>query len=488
MNAEQHRRARDLFERAIDLESSTLPAWLQENEPDETVRSEVQSLLDHHARAGAFLTKPLVEAVPHLLDEEPGLAPGTVLGNYTIVREVGRGGMGHVYLAKDERLGRLVALKALAPHLTRDPAHRERLKREARAAALLTHPGICTVHALEELDGELYIISEYVDGHTLRDEITASRPAEESIISTARELAAALASAHAKGITHRDLKPENVMRLREGRLKILDFGLARVGTALAAAGTITSAMPGAVAGTPAYMAPEQIEGRPIGPPTDVFAFGVVMYEWITGAHPFQAASSLAMLARIVESRPESLAAKSGVPRFVAEAIARCLSKSPSDRFSSGAELFEALDRPASSVQYATGASTWWRVHQVTAMVLYVVATARAWQIKEWLHSPPSLWAFVLMGIAASVGGIVRGHLLFTDAMNRPHLPAELRRTRRALVFADVLMSATLSIDALLLASVQPLAAVLTICVAIGIALASVLMEPATTSAVFGDLV
>jgi len=121
------------------------------------------------------------------------------------------------------------------------------------------------------------------------------------------------------------------------------------------------------------------------------------------------------------------------------------------------------------------------------MVLYVVATARAWQIKEWLHSSTALWAFVLMGIAASLGGIVRGHLIFTDVMNRPNLGPELRRTRRVVVSADLLMAATLAGDALLLASIQPLAAVLTICVAVGIALASILMEPATTTAVFGDL-
>jgi hypothetical protein len=122
------------------------------------------------------------------------------------------------------------------------------------------------------------------------------------------------------------------------------------------------------------------------------------------------------------------------------------------------------------------------------MSLYILATVRAWQIKEWIHdNPMALWAFILMGIAASLGGIVRGHLIFTDLMNRAHLPAELRRTRRAVVFADLMMAATLAADALLIAPLQPLFAVLTICVAVGIALASVLMEPATTTAVFGDL-
>jgi hypothetical protein len=235
------------------------------------------------------------------------------------------------------------------------------------------------------------------------------------------------------------------------------------------------------------MAPEQIEGQKVTPATDIFAYGIVMYEWIGGVHPFQAASSLATLARVMDSHPEPLTTRGDVPRFISDIIDRCLKKSPSERFRSAVELCEAFERPGSAVRYTSGSTTWWRVHQLTAMILYIVATTRAWQIKEWLHSPTSLWAFLLMGLAASLGGIVRGHLIFTDVMNRPNLRAELRRTRRAVVLADVLMASTLAADALLLSSIQPLATVLTICVAVGIALASILMEPATTSAVFGDL-
>ena len=157
---------------------------------DPAVRDEVLSLLDHHERAGAFLSEPIVERVPELLADEAVLLPGTVLGAYTIIRELGRGGMGRVYLASDARLGRQVALKALAPHLTRDPMHRERLRREARAAAGLTHPGICAVYALEETDDDLFIVTELVDGVTLRDEINAGpRPSAAEIVRTAREIA-----------------------------------------------------------------------------------------------------------------------------------------------------------------------------------------------------------------------------------------------------------------------------------------------------------
>ena len=489
MTPEQRRRARDLFEHALEQEPADLLRWLEEAAPDDSVvRTEVRSLLDHHSRAGSFLTQPVAEAAPHLLEEEHTLEPGTVLGSYTVVREIGRGGMGRVYLVSDGRLGRTVALKALAPQLTREPLHRDRLRREARAAAVLTHPGICTVYALEELDGELYIATEFVEGHTLRDEIAeGKRPSIETIVATARDLASALASAHAKGITHRDLKPENVMRTHDGRIKVLDFGLARMEAGPGGiAATLTAPLPGGIVGTPAYMSPEQIEGRKAGPAADVFAFGVLMYEWISGRHPFQAGSALATLARVLDSAPDPLASHAHVPMWLSEVIDRCLRKPVDERFRSASELLQVFDHPAITDQHPRRSSTWWRTHQLVAIVLYTIASAHAWQIKEWYRDPISLWVFVVMGIGGSVGGIIRGHLIFTDVMNRPHLTSELARTRTVRLFTDVLMALLLTIDALLLIDSEPLIAVLTIALATGIALAAVLMEPATTAALLGE--
>ncbi len=488
MTPEQRRRARDLFESALDHESRDVLRWLEESARDDAVvREEVRSLLDHHSRAGSFLLQPVAEAAPHLLEAEEALEPGTVLGPYTIVREIGRGGMGRVYLASDGRLGRTVALKALAPQLTREPNHRDRLRREARAAAGLTHPGICTVYALEELDGEVYIATEFVEGQTLREEIATARPSLETIVSTARDLASALAGAHAKGITHRDLKPENVMRTPDGRIKILDFGLARMEAGPGGiAATLTAAVPGGIAGTPAYMSPEQIEGRTAGPAADVFAFGVLMYEWISGRHPFQAGSPLATLARILDSTPDPLSSHAPVPIWVSDVIDRCLRKPAGERFASASDLVQAFNHPAIVDRRPPLKSTWWRTHQITTIVLYTIAAAHAWQIKEWMREPVSLWAFVIIGVAGSVGGIVRGHLVFTDAMNRGHLRSELARTKRVRLFADVLIAALLTIDALLLASLWPLTTVLTIALATGIMLAAVLMEPATTEALLGE--
>jgi eukaryotic-like serine/threonine-protein kinase len=488
MTPEQRKRARDLFEAALEHEPADIVTWLEQAAPDDAaVREEVRSLLDHHSSAGSFLIQPLVEAAPHLLEDDRSLNPGAVLGSYTILREIGRGGMGRVYLASDARLGRTVALKAVAPELVRDPRHRERLQREAQAAAVLTHPGICTVYALEEFDGELYIAAEFVEGQTLREEISSgSRPSLEAIVATARQLASALGSAHAKGITHRDLKPENVMRTRDGRIKILDFGLARIAAPSDAPPAMSVVAPGAVAGTPAYMAPEQIEARAVGPSADVFAFGVLMYEWISGHHPFEAGTVLATLARVIDSRPEPLAARAGVPAWLSEVIDRCLRKPVDERFGSGSELLQAFDHPAIASRPGPITSRWWRTHQAVVIVLYMIATAHAWRIKEWLREPVSLWAFVLMGLAASVGGIVRAHLVFTDLMDRRHLDNQLRRTAAVRLFSDVLIALLLTFDALLLAWTSPLTTVLTISLAAGIAIAALLIEPATTAASLGE--
>jgi predicted Ser/Thr protein kinase len=486
MTAEQHRRVRDVFEAAVDRRPDEARAWVaREAADDVTVRDEVLSLLDHHSHAGGFLASAIVESAPGLLADE-ALAPGTTVGSYTIVRELGRGGMGRVYLADDARLARTVALKAMAPHLVSDPAHRERLRREARAAAALTHPGICTVYALEELDGELYIVTEFVDGHTLRDEVASStRPSTHDVLQTARELASALESAHAKGIVHRDLKPENVMRTRDGRLKILDFGLARIldpGSANAVA--VTQA--GGILGTPAYMAPEQINGETADARADVFAFGVLIYEYACGVHPFEGSTALATVARVLDSDARPIAARCpDIPSPVAEVIGRCLLKAPAERYSSAAPLVAALDRAVQSGRPAVVQTAWWRVHQIVVVCLYAAAAAFAWQLKDWLETPLTVALFLALGAGATIGGVLRSHLVFTDWMNRPYLAVEWRRTAAARLLVDLLFASLLFVDAVLVSRARALPAVFALSLALGIALAALVLEPATTRAAFG---
>ena len=464
MTAEQQRRVRDLFEQALDRDPSQAAAWVSGATDDPIVRQEVLSLLEHHSRAGAFLQEPIVERMPELLgdDDEP-LAPGAVVGAYTIVRELGRGGMGRVYLAKDDRLGRTVALKALAPPLVRDASQRERLRREARAAASLTHPGICTVYALEEIDGELYIATEFVDGRTLRDEIESGRPSGEMLTRTARDLAAALASAHARGIVHRDLKPENIMRTADGRLKILDFGLARIDSVQE---NVRVTRTGVMVGTLAYMAPEQRHHGHVDARADVFAYGVVMYEYACGTHPVRASAPLS------------------VPAGLSEVFARCLREVPAERFASGGEIAGALDRAADAA--VSPHASWWRIHQLVIGALYIAAATLAWQIKEWFETPVTVGLFLALGTGATIGGVLRGHLVFTERMNRSWLAWERRRTGRATLLLDLLMCAMLFADGVLIASRRALPAVGALSLALGIVLAALVLEPATTTAAFGD--
>ncbi|HKB14003.1 MAG TPA: serine/threonine-protein kinase [Vicinamibacterales bacterium] len=492
MTPEQQRRVARVFEAAIELapvEAAHFAAAQAEDDSD--VRDEVLSLLDAHARAGEFLERPIADAAPALLDEESILAPGTRIGDYTIARELGRGGMGRVYLAHDARLGRSVALKALAPHLVRDPSQRERLRREARAAASLSHPGVCTVYALEEIGGELYIASELVDGRTLREEIASGHRHARDVMPTARELAAALAAAHAAGVVHRDLKPENVMRTRDGRLKILDFGLARLDAVRPDVSVLADAAPvthdGLVVGTPAYMAPEQIEGGSVDARTDVFAFGVLLYEFASGVHPFSGPSPLATAARVLEHDAEPLTARcADLPAGFSDLIARCLQKRPVDRFGSASELVGALQITADATTAAPRAA-WWRTHQAIIAIIYVAVAVLAWNIKETVENPLTVGIFIALGGTATIGAALRGHLVFTERMNRAHLIGERRRTRRWIAAIDGLVSALLVADALAVAGVRALLAVFALSAAVGVAIAATVLEPATTRATFGEL-
>jgi predicted Ser/Thr protein kinase len=487
VTASQQRRVRDLFEAALDCDGAASADRFVSREAadDPIVRDEVLSLLAHHSRAGEFLARPAAEIAADLLADD-ALAPGTQVGSYTIIRELGRGGMGRVYLATDGRLGRTVALKALAPHLVRDPGHRERLRREARAAAALTHPGICTVYALEEIDGDLFIASEFVDGHTLRDEIASGRPPSPAdVIRTARELAAALAAAHGCGIVHRDLKPDNVMRTRDGRLKILDFGLARIDRDLNGASPIVT-QPGMLVGTPAYMAPEQINGTSADARSDIFAFGVLLYEYACGVHPFEGSTPLVIVARVLESDARPLANRCpDLPSSLVDVISRCLRKPPDERFASAAELVGAL-KATDAVRDRPRHATWWRTHQIAIVTLQIASAMFAWQIKEWRETPVTVAIFLALGAAATIGGVLRGHLVFTEWFNHPLLARERMRTSSAIRLLDLITAVLLLADAALVASVGALPAVFALSAAIGIALASVVLEPATTAATFGE--
>jgi serine/threonine protein kinase len=216
------------------------------------------------------------------------LNAGARLGPYEIVSLIGAGGMGEVYRAKDSRLGREVAIKVLPEHLAANPDRMARFEREAKAVAALSHPNILAIHDFGREAGVAYAVTELLEGQTLRAKLAASPAPWRRAVEIATAVAEGLAAAHAKGITHRDLKPENIFVTSDGRIKILDFGLARfepAGTADAEAATATEE--GAILGTVGYMSPEQVRGLKAEPPSDIFSFGCVLYEMVTGKRAFQ---------------------------------------------------------------------------------------------------------------------------------------------------------------------------------------------------------
>jgi hypothetical protein len=277
------------------------------------------------------------------------------------------------------------------------------------------------------------------------------------------------------------------MRNVDGRLKILDFGLARIERAAGAPAIAAATVPGALVGTPAYMSPEQLNGQPADARSDVFALGVVIYEYACGSHPFAAATPLAVAARVLESEPMSMAARGPhIPSVISSVVDRCLRKMPGDRFESAGAIVEALRGNTSSQTASVPFVAMWRIHQLATMLLYVAVTTLAWWIKELLKPNAMLLGiFVTLGIASAAAGVTRGHLLFTSALNQAHLASERRRLRSPLLALDMIIAAGGVLSGLTLVSVRPLAGVLSAALAIALALATLMMEPATTSAAFG---
>jgi len=257
--------------------------------------------------------------------------------------------MGEVYEAEDARLGRRVALKVLPEETARDPQRRERFEREAKAVAALNHPNIVTIYSVEEADGVDFITMELVEGETLRNALPRGGLSLRGLFDLAIPLAEAVAAAHRQGITHRDLKPENVLVSRDGKIKVLDFGLAKVGEVLGGDGE-GSRLPtraltgeGRIVGTVAYMSPEQAEGKPVDPRSDVFTLGIILYEMSTGERPFKGETAVSILSSILKDNPPPVTQiNRSLPRDVARIVTRCLMKDPARRFSSAQGLAAEL--------------------------------------------------------------------------------------------------------------------------------------------------
>src|SRR5271163_281370 len=280
------------------------------------------------------------------------LTPGTKLGPYEIIAPVGAGGMGEVYRAKDTRLGRDVALKILPESFARDVDRLRRFEQEARAVAALNHPNILAIHDIGEQSGSPFLVSELLEGGPLRQAMDHGPLPIRKTIDYGVQIAHGLAAAHDKGIVHRDLKPENLFVTKEGRIKILDFGLAKLkqqpdsdGGADGIAPTQTKQTePGVVMGTVGYMSPEQVRGKTVDHRTDIFAFGAILYEMLTGKRAFHRSTSAETMTAILNDDPPSISQiVQTTPPGLQRVVHRCLEKNPEQRFHSASDLAFALE-------------------------------------------------------------------------------------------------------------------------------------------------
>lgn len=475
-----------LFHGALDQPGAEREAWLRAATSDESLRREVLALLRAHDTAGDFLEVPVQVHVPEVGTEvagegrrsldgaTQGTQAFTHVGPYRIEEEIGRGGMGIVYRATDTRLGRQVALKALPPGLARNEDRRERLRREARAAATLSHPGIATVYALEELDDHLFIASEYLPGRTLRETMQQGRIEVPRALTIASEIAAALAAAHDAGVIHRDLKSENIAVTRDGHPKILDFGIAHL-----ADDTARLTMPGAAIGTPAYMAPEQLIGADVDFRVDIYALGVLLVEMITGAHPLSGAAE-------------------GLNPRISAIVERCLARDPARRFAAARQLEAALTGCAAQTAQTMSETVdpakvgrsaprwWWEFHQAVTASVYGLMMIPLWSARALIGSTAGRALFVLGLAAAIVAAILRLHLWFSSRFYASELTWGQRRASPVLVIADSVFAFSLVAMGWLVGDTREALAILLIAVGIGSAVAFLVIEPVTARAAFRD--
>ena len=462
-----------ILERGLDLAPEARDHFfVAEAAGDEALLAELRALAESHDRAEAesFIGEPLAAAEPDLILNT--LHPGQRIGAYEILEEAGRGGMGVVYRARDTRLGRDAAVKCVAEGASE--TQKARLEKEARLAARLSHPSIATVYALEEHEGQLFLITEFAEGETLRDRIARGPIAEPELTRIATAIADGLAAAHAQGIAHGDLKPDNVIAGPDGRIRILDFGLAD--TRLDAAVQKIPAHAG-IAGTPGYMAPEQLRGGPATPSADVFAFGVLLFEMAAGRHPF-AGDRGALLEAALSKR--AAFESPDLPPRMADVVRRCLSPDPAGRFATARELREALGaaRPA-----PPGRSIWWfQVHQRTVAGLAIAIPLVAWLVRPEFGRPWGSLVFLLTLAGATVVAVIRLSADFIAGERPSELGAHLRRNRRRLVVAELSLDIILLLAGLGLADRADWAAGLLFACAIASIMSLAAVEPATTRA------
>jgi eukaryotic-like serine/threonine-protein kinase len=382
MTVDRARNVERLCQAALERSPSERPRFLAEmcNGDDDLAR-EVESLLAREDAAASFLETPALALAAAMNTDSPALFAGQQIGSYTIGARVGVGGMGEVYRASDASLGREVAIKVLPTLFTRDPERLARFEREARLLASLNHPNIETIHGVEHQDGIHALVLEIIEGETLAHRLrTATSGTRAGLpivdaLTIARRITEALEAAHEKGIIHRDLKPANIKIRPDGLVKVLDFGLAKETTGDAEERT----RPGVILGTAGYMSPEQARGEPIDKRTDIWAFGCVLYEMLTGSAAFAALSTAETLSAVLTSEPDWLRLPPDTPDSVVRLVRRCLAKDQKRRLSDIHDARLELDEPRSEApvgtRLASRARGFRRLSWVAVGLLLVMTTA-----------------------------------------------------------------------------------------------------------------
>ncbi len=355
MTPERYQQVGKLFDEALEYGVEERAAFLKQAAGDDAdLRIEVEKLLAHQAESAEFLSRPAMNVAAALLvQNQPSATVGQQFGHYRILSLLGAGGMGEVYRARDTRLDRAVALKVLPASFANDPDRLRRFEREAKAAGMLNHPNILTVHDIGTHNGLPYIVTELLEGEELRTQLRRGALPLHKALQYAQQITQGLAAAHEKGIVHRDLKPENLFVTTPGPIKILDFGLAKLKPAVTQLKgnsenstqfrqeSLTS--PGIVLGTIGYMAPEQVRGEESDHRSDIFAFGTILYELLSGQRPFSGESAVEVMHAILKDEPPELSLTNGrsSPALI-QIVQRCLEKRPERRFQTATDLSFAL--------------------------------------------------------------------------------------------------------------------------------------------------
>lgn len=350
LNPERMRQIEKLYLEASALAPAQRAEFLAEAcAGDESLRREIESLLSYEKEAESFMDVPAFEKemasfAEGWKDVSTALT-GRTIGRYQVQERIGTGGMGVVYRALDTRLGRTVALKVLLPSLTADPKRRNRFEREAKAASGLNHPNIVTIFENDRVDGIDFIAMEYVNGRTLNELVAGGELTLLDTLNFALQVVQALVAAHSVGIVHRDIKPVNIMvtdvLAGSPQVKMLDFGLAKL-TEPGQVGSVLEedTIKGSILGTVAYMSPEQAEGKAVDARSDIFSFGSVLYEMLSGRRAFRGESNMAILSAVLREEPEPLP---GIPLNLQNIVSRCLQKDPNLRIQSAGDLKAALE-------------------------------------------------------------------------------------------------------------------------------------------------